>query len=232
MLQHTLSRKRFSLETWGAPLAVCFAAAMVGVIIGQGRWIFLPAVALIPMLWRWPVETALGGVVLLLPFEGISVIGGGERGLMSLAFVVSLWVVFAVGIVSGRLQRPSAAAFWCGAFVAWIASSILWAVRPDVSLSHITTVIALFLFFLVISSFRATQGEFNWIVALTIAGGVAAALYSLYQFHSGVSLVTRESMRATLSAGDTLVNPTDLRSGCCFRWRSLLRHFCRLEAVR
>ncbi len=207
MLQFTISRRRASLEPWIAPLTICVAAALIGVIAGQGRWMFLPAVALIPLLWRWPIETALGGVILLLPFEGISVIGEGERGLMSLAFVVSLWIVFAVGIVSGRLQRPSLTTIWCGAFVAWVASSILWAVRPDISLNHIATVVALFLFFLVVSSFRPTKAEFNCIITLTVVGGVVASLYSLYQFHSGISLVTRESIRATLSAGDTLVNP-------------------------
>lgn len=78
MFQPTLSRKGQSLEQWKAPLAICATAILVGIIAGQGLWMFLPAVALIPLLWRWPVEMALGGVVLLLPFEGISLIGGGS----------------------------------------------------------------------------------------------------------------------------------------------------------
>lgn len=126
---------------------------------------------------------------------------------MSIAFVISIWVVFAVGIVSGRMQGPSSTTVWCGTFVTWVAASILWAVRPDVALNQISTVVALFLFFLVVSSFRATQAEFKWIVALTIVGGVAAALFSLYQFHSGITFATRDTIRATLSAGDTYMNP-------------------------
>jgi len=209
-MQSTLNRKTVSLEPRIAALVICASAIVVGVIAGQGKWMFLPAVALVPLFWRWPVEIALGGVVLVLPFEGISVIGGGERGLMSIAFVVSIWVIFAVGIVSGRLQRPSSTTLWCGGFIAWVAASILWAVRPDISLAHASTVIALFLFFLVVSSFRVAPTEFKWIIILTIAGGVAAGLYSLYEFHSGMTFGTpgtHDSVRATLISGETYVNP-------------------------
>lgn len=207
MLQHTLGRKNLSREPWVTPLAICVSAILVGVIAGHGLWMFLPLVAVIPLFWRWPVEMALGLVALLLPFEGISVVGSGQRGLMSIAFVVSIWVIFAVGLISGRLRRPSSTAFVCGAFITWVAASILWAVRPDVALDHISTVVALFLFFLVASSFRPTQQEFNWIIALTVVGGVAAALYSLNEYRAGISFVTRDAVRATLSVGENYVNP-------------------------
>jgi len=207
MLQSALTRKNVVLESWIGPLAIGAGAILVGIIAGQGRWMFLPAVALIPLFWFFPVEMALGGVALLLPFEGISVIGGGERGLMSLAFLISIWVVLVVGVVGHRLQRPTSAILWCAAFIAWVAASILWAVRPDVSLAHISTVIGLFAFLFVMGSFRITWREFKWLIILTVAGGVLAALYSLYEFHSGVSLATRDTVRATLSAGETYVNP-------------------------
>ncbi|MGH9502217.1 MAG: O-antigen ligase family protein [Terriglobales bacterium] len=206
-MHSTLSPKSLTVEPWIGPLAISAGAILVGVIAGQGLWMFLPVVALVPLFWNWPVEMALGGVALLLPFEGISVIGGGERGLMSLAFVISIWVVLVVGVVGRRLQRPSSATFWCFAFVGWTAASVSWAVRPDVSIAHLTTVIGLFLFFFVMSSFRVTSNEFKCLVILTVAGGVAAGLFSLYQFHNGVDLVSRDSVRATLSAGETYVNP-------------------------
>src|SRR5262249_46669817 len=152
----------------------------------QGQWAIIPAIILVPFLWRWPIAVALGGVACLLPFEGITRIGGEERGLMSLAFVASMWVVFAVGIVSGRLRRPPGSVLWCGAFISWIAASALWAVRPDVSLERLSTVIALFLFFFVVGSFRISHDEFAKVSGLVITGGVAAALYSLYQLHNGI----------------------------------------------
>ncbi len=187
--------------------AVASAAILIGIAAGRGLWFLLPAVALIPLFWRWPVQMALGGVALLLPFEGITLVSGGTRGVMSIAFVVSMWVVFAVGLAGGRLQKPSAAALWCGGFIAWSAATLLWAVNPAVGLDHLATVVGVFLFFLVVSSLRVTEKEFDWLMAATLLGGMAAALYSLYQFRQGLSFTSRETVRATLVSGDTYVNP-------------------------
>ena len=184
------------------------AAVLVGMVVGRGLWLVLPAIALMPLLWRWPVEVSMGGVGILLPFEGISAIGSGQRGPMTIAFILSIWVVFAVGIGGGRLQKPSATALWCGIFIAWAASTMLWAANPNLVSDHLATVVAAFLFFLVASSLRVTEKEFNRLIIAVLVGGVAAALYSLYQFQHGIGLVApRDSMRATLVAGETIMNP-------------------------
>jgi O-antigen ligase len=208
MTHNTIASRGLSRAHWTILVGVGAAAVLVGIVIGQGLWFILPAIALMPLLWRWPVEISLGGVAILLPFEGISAIGGGQRGPMTIAFILSIWVVFAVGISGGRLQRPSATALWCGAFVAWAAATLLWAADPKVVLDHLSTVVGAFLFFLVASSLRVTEKEFNWLIVAVLVGGAAAALYSLYQFQHGMGLVDpRESMRATLVAGETIVNP-------------------------
>ena len=207
MLDHTLARKNPLLEQWMVPAGIGAVAVLVGVIVGQGLWRYLPVIGVIPLLWVWPVEVTLGAVVILLPFEPITTKGmEGDRGVMSLAFVVALLVVFAIGVVGRRLQRPSATTIWCGVFISWAGVSILWAADPQVSLRHLPTAIALFLFYLVASSFRITEKEFDWLVLLTILGGGAAALWSVRQFYSGVGFGLHD-IRATLTVGETEANP-------------------------
>jgi len=207
MLDHTLARQNSRPEQWIVPVGIGAVAVLVGVIVGQGLWRFLPAIGLLPLLWVWPVEVTLGAVVVLLPFEPITTRGmEGDRGVMSLAFVIALLVVFAIGVVGGRLQRPSVTAVWCGLFISWAGVSTLWAVDPQVSVKHLPTAIALFLFYLVASSFRITEKEFDWVVLLTILGGGAAALWSVGQFYSGVGFGLHD-IRATLTVGETEANP-------------------------
>ena len=112
---------------------------MIGVVVGRGGWFFLPAVAVLPLLWFWPVEVAMGAAVLLLPFEyvtllGTSSSGGGDRTLMSLAIVLAFCVLVGAGVVGRRLQQPSATVVWWLLFIAWAAASTGWAVEPQMSL--------------------------------------------------------------------------------------------------
>src|SRR2546429_71822 len=81
--------------------------------------------------------------------------------------------------------------------VGLIAGQGLWRYLPAV---------ALFLFYLVASSFRITEKEFDWIVFLTILGGGIAALWSLQQFYSGVGF-GQHGIRATLVVGENEANP-------------------------
>ncbi len=65
MHQDALIRRGASFEQWAIPIAAVAIAVVVGVIVATGGWIYLPAVALIPLLWYWPVEVAVGAAVVL-----------------------------------------------------------------------------------------------------------------------------------------------------------------------
>src|SRR3984893_3556229 len=132
MHEDALIRKGPALGQWIVPLAIGAVAILIGVVVGQGRWFFLPVASLLPLLWFWPVEIAMGAAVVLLPFEYVTSLGTGtDRTLMSLAVILAFFLICAVGVVGRRLQRPSPATMWCGLFVAWAAVSILWAVEPQ-----------------------------------------------------------------------------------------------------
>ena len=170
----------------------------------------MPVAALLPLLWFWPVESAMGVAVLLLPFEYVTLLGtsgdgDSDRSLMSVALLLAFCVLVAVGIVGRRLQRPSATAAWWLLFIAWAAATTAWAVEPQMALKYLPSAGALFLFYLVANSFRITEREFDRIVWLTILGGAVAALFSVYGYYNGAS--SAQHARATLSAGGGYVNP-------------------------
>ena len=176
----------------------------------------MPAAAMLPLLWFWPVEIAMGAAVVLLPFEYVTLLGiggdGSDRTLMSVAILLAFVVLCAVGVVGRRLQRPSAIAVWWGLFAAWSAVSTLWAVEPQNSLERLPSVVALFLFYLAASSFRITEKELDRIATLAILGGAAAAIWSVYSHYYGAGFAQHQ-VRATLATGSGEVNPN--RFGGC-----------------
>ena len=218
MHQDALIRRNPAFEQWAIPIAVGAAAIFIGVIVGQGGWLFVPAVAMLPLLWFWPVEIAMGATVVLLPFEYVTLLGvngggdGNDRTLMSVAILLAFGTLCAVGVVGRRLQRPSAIAFWWGLFTTWSAVSILWAVEPQNALERLPSVVALFLFYLVASSFRITEKELDRIGLLAILGGAIAAALSIYSYRYGAGFAQHE-VRATLAIGSGEVNPN--RFGGC-----------------
>jgi O-antigen ligase len=216
MHHDALIRRSPGLEQWAVPIAIGALAIFIGVAVGQGNWLIVPAVAMLPLLWFWPVEIAMGAAVVLLPFEYVTLLGVGsggssDRSLMSLAILLAFVVLCAAGVAGRRFQRPSAIAVWWGLFAAWCGVSILWAVEPRKSLELLPSVVSLFLFYLAGSSFRITEKELDRIVSLAILGGAAAAVWSIYSHYYGAGFAQHQ-VRATLATGSGEVNPNRLGS--------------------
>lgn len=204
MLEQTIARKHFATERWRLLFALSVAAVLLGIVIGQEQWLYLPVIALVPLLWFWPVEVAIGTLVILIPFEHIALLS--DRAVASLALVMATGVLLAVGMVGRRLQRPPTTAKWWALFIAWTVGSTLWALQPKLSLLSLPLLIALFLFYVSASSFRITEKELNWIMWAIILGGGLAALVSIYEFYSGM-IVASHTVRATLVGGQAEANP-------------------------
>ena len=211
MHEDAIIRKGPAFGSWVIPLAIAAVAVLIGAVVGQGGWYFVPAACLLPLLWFWPVESAMGLAVLLLPFEYVTLLGtssdgDSSRSLMSIALLLAFCVLVAVGIVGRRFQRPAATAAWWLLFITWTAATTAWAVEPQMALKYLPSAGALFLFYLAASSFRISEKEFDRIVWLTILGGALAALFSVYGFYYGAG-AAQHATRATLAAGGGYVNP-------------------------
>ena len=150
MHEDAIIRKGPAFGSWVIPLAIAGVAVLIGAVVGQGGWYFVPAACLLPLLWFWPVESAMGLAVLLLPFEYVTLLGtssdgDSSRSLMSIALLLAFCVLVGVGIVGRRFQRPAATAAWWLLFITWAVASTAWAVEPTEALSYVPSAGALFL---------------------------------------------------------------------------------------
>jgi O-antigen ligase len=200
---------------WRSPSAVFFFASTViaisaGVAIAQQQWPYLLLLALAPLLWYFPIQTALGLFALFIPFEGITQLAGGTTIVWILGLLASGMLV-AVGLLGGRFSRPPRTAIWWALFLFWGSVSVLWAVDAKGALHQLATSAALILFYLTAVSFRITENEFEWVTRFAIAGGCLAAMLAVYEYSAGINWATGSGAslveRGSLIVGETEVNP-------------------------
>ena len=204
MLEQTIARKHFATKHWTLLVGLSAVAVLLGIVIGQERWLYLPAIVMVPVLYFWPVEFSMGALAVLVPFEQIALLS--QRALASFALVLIVGVLSCVGLLGSRLQSPSAAAKWWTVFMAWTMVSTFWAIEPQASLATLHMVPMFLVFYLVASTFRISEKEFNFVISASILAGGAAAVLSIYEFYSGM-IIASHQVRATLVAGDVEGNP-------------------------
>ncbi len=196
-----------SLAFW---CVLVFTAILVGAGIGYGRWPLIAALAFLPLFWFRPVQTAVGLYALIVPFEGLTRIGGDTTVVWFVGLLAG-GTLLAIGISGRRLCRPPHAALWWSLLLFWGVASTLWAVEPARTLLILPTTASLVIFYLVAVSFRISENEFEWIARLAILGGCLTAAFIAYEFSSGVNWATGAGasllQRGTLIMGETEVNP-------------------------
>lgn len=225
----TYLRSYAARHTYNAALTAG-TGALLGFTIAQSKWLYSAALALMMFLFLWPVETALGGYAFLIPFDSVSLVGGGETGtsVTWLAGTGALLVLILTGLAYDRLQPPPHAALWGAGFIAWSAASILWAVNPQQVFRRLPTALSLFFLYLVVLCIQVRKRELSRIALMIIAGGCVASAYASSAFFQG-SLVGRISLEIgndnadpnqfaanlllplSLAIGEFLVSPTKVR---------------------
>jgi O-antigen ligase len=175
-------------------------AAILGISVAEENWVLLLVVSALPVVLLWPVQMSLGLFALVLPFDSVAVLGQGSTGttLNWYAGVASALVLLGVGIVHGRLERPTRAALWWSLLILWSGASIVWALEPQRVLERLPTALGLLTFYLIAVSFRMSRKELCWVLGLALLGGVAGAGYGIWQFlHSTGASIIRASIGET-----------------------------------
>ena len=188
-------------------LTVLFALLM-GITVGQGRWVLVAALAAAPLVFLWPVQVALGAFALLIPFDSATLSEGNGVTGTTLNFVVgaaAASILIVTSLAGRRLQKPPRAALWWTILLVWYSLTYLWAVDPRASLLRLPTAGACLILYLAATSLRVREIEFKWVVAALIVGGCVAGIYSSYEFyhHIGWAGATRSS----LVMGNEAINP-------------------------
>ncbi|MGZ3497434.1 MAG: O-antigen ligase family protein [Vulcanimicrobiaceae bacterium] len=101
------------------------------------------------------------------------------------------------------VQPDRSLAVWI-LFYLWMAASLFWAMDSKTSLQLLPTALQLFVLYLVASMFPSNLKSLRLAGTAVIAGGVCAASYGFYVFHSGVGL-TKE--RLWIATDTSTLNP-------------------------
>ena len=195
------------------------------------------AVAVAPIVLRWPVESSLGLYAFLVPFDDISRVGSADNG-PTLTLIVGGGVVLialAVGLVERRLTSPPRAAVWLTLFIIWAAITSLWSLTT--AYSRLITAGGLIVVYLSAVCLRVTEKEFRTVVWLAILGACAAAGYSVQQFARGTMSSGRGSLILGVEEADpnvvavSLLTPLSLAVGLLLTDRGWLRRALLIGAV-
>lgn len=205
------------IRTCAKTLLFIATALLIGLFVGEAKWFYLIAIAALPLAALWPVPTALGMFALLVPFDAIAIVGGGESGttLTWFAGVAAALVLFLAGLASGRLHFPPRATLCWSLFVLWCAVTCLWAIDPTVALRRLPTAGALLVLYILSASLRLTPKERLWVVVLAVLGGCLAAAYITREFYQGISFGSDlgPTARASLVLGDQEADPNGMAAG-------------------
>jgi O-antigen ligase len=179
---------------------------MLGIFVGRNSWFYVIAALTLPFMFLWPVQVALGSFALLVPFDSVSALGSASSG-MTLTFVAggATMLVFVLLALINRLTVPPRAAMWWALFVGYGLLSTAWAMDSSTAWARVPTAVALALLYIVATSVRLTSRELGAVTAMTMLGGVTAALVAILQFYSGVFY--EDSMRGSLILGSRQADP-------------------------
>ena len=186
-----------------ALLLLVAGAVVIGGIVFQNYYV-LAALPLLILAVKYPVEMSLGLFAFLIPFDNVLLVGKGYS--MDWALGVGAGaILLAYGLVSGRLRMPPRSALWWGLFIAWGAETLLWALDPAQGLQRLPSAVSIFLFYLVVVSFRMNPRELRTVALFIIAGGVLASGVALRDFTRGVGWLSR----AALTVSNNQTNPNE-----------------------
>jgi len=198
------------------------------------------AVAVAPIVLRWPVESSLGLYAFLVPFDDVATLAsGGDAGPTLTKFVGggAALILVGVGLVERRLTPPPRAALWLTLFILWAGMTSVWSFDTQNAYLRLATAGGLIAVYLSAVSLHVTEKELRAMIWLAILGACAAAVYSLHAFSRG----TMYTGRASLILGgaeadpdivaDALLTPLSLAVGFLLVERGWLRRLLLIGAV-
>jgi hypothetical protein len=180
--------RRTMLMVGTGALAV-FVATIV-VAVGRGDFTLagiLLAIAVAPLLILLaimrPYLFPYGLYVVLIPFDDLLGLGGGNGTLTKLIGIAAALALVIYAVRSRRIVRPPLAVAAALLYVLWMLITSLWAVDPNAAFKMVQTTFSLFVMFVVLSSAPLEETDLRTICSLIVLSGVLAAGYGIWFFH-------------------------------------------------
>jgi O-antigen ligase len=186
------------------PILVIMAAALIGVILGQGQWLWFAAICVLAVVVVWPVQLGLGVFALLCPLDMVMLIGGRQgRSVTTMVGLVAAFALMSRVVLTRSLRPPPKVAYWLAGLVAWSALTWVWALQPSGTLSQLPGAFGLLMLYIAATCSQISDEELTWVNRLTLVGGCAAAIYVCYSYYNN-QFYGDFSHRASMMLSDDL----------------------------
>jgi len=178
--------------------------------IADQKWFHL-GILLAPLFIYLSVEKPFifpfGLYVFLLPFDNILSVTGSARGATFTKFlgILTILILLLKSLHEKKLIFPNKASICWILFYIYAILSIFWAIDPAPVSSKFSTILGLSFLYLVVSSYKINEGEFNICKWCIMLGGFIAAIYIIYNYEKG--LFASYTMRATMEYGERSTDP-------------------------
>ena len=224
------------------PIVVIMLAALIGVILGQGQWLWFAGLCVLVAVLAWPVQFGLGVFALLCPLDMVMLIGGREgRSITMLVGVVAAFALSARIVFTHGFKRPPKIAYWLAGLVAWSALTWVWALQPTGTLNQLPGAFGLLLLYVAATCSKISEEELTWVNRMALVGGCAAAVYVCYSYYNH-HFYGDFSRRASMMLSDdleadpnyfaaSLLLPTSIAFGAFLSSRKGLAKWLMLGAV-
>ena len=188
------------------PIAIASIGVCLGVWFAREQWVYSLALLSFVVITIWPLEATLGLYVFLLPFDSISRLGASSDG-KTVGFYlggIATLVLFGLGLLQERLHPPSRLSRYWIAFVGWGIMTVFWALDETAVLTRVPTALGLLALYVVAACYEISKQQLERISFFAVAGGLAASLFSINNFWTGISTV---EARSSLILGTQQADP-------------------------
>jgi putative inorganic carbon (HCO3(-)) transporter len=174
-------------------------AVLIAQFIISAKFIYLAAIFLTPLIvyvsLSKPFIFPLGFYVFFIPFDELFILTGGRTGptLTKLIAVLAILVLLLKGILEHKFRKPDSLVTWWLLFFLFCFASVLWSISPDHALYRIPTAVGLITLYLIVSTYKIQNNDYEILKWFVLAGGVVASLMTIYNFQS-IAAVDRISL--------------------------------------
>lgn len=134
-----------------------------------------------------PLVFPFGVYAALIPFNNLLNIDAFGTLTKAVGIVTGAAIVFYLVRTRRTVRPPLPLVFWSALFV-WSVTTAFWALDPQSVFNMLPTTAELLLLYAVVSVLPTDRNAVRWSVVATIVGGVMAAAYGAYLFHSGLAV--------------------------------------------
>jgi exopolysaccharide production protein ExoQ len=134
-----------------------------------------------------PLVFPFGLYALLTPFDAILVISSASTVTKVIGALSAGALIFYLLRTKRAADPDLSVAMWL-LYTLWLTSSMFWAIDSTRSLDLLPTALLLFALYAVVSLVRVNLPTLDTVSRFVMAGGVAASVYALYLYHTGMAI--------------------------------------------